>query len=1511
MSRYEFPASLSQRWMWLLAQLTPAEPTYHIAWGLWLDGELRPAALQRAWQAALARHESLRTRFGDVAGVPVQVVDDEPVTHALPVRQLPATASVATPASQDAAARALIADLAARPFDLAAGPPIRAELVRLGPRRHLLALVLHHIVADGWSCRVLFEELAADYAAIAGGGAPVTGERAIQYPDFAIWQVNRAAAGGYAAAERFWQQELAGAPSGLQLPPGLPRYSGQRSAAATASATIGAGLAGRLRKLAAAHGVTLFSVLLAGYAVLLARLTGARDLIVAVPVAARTQPETERLVGLLVNTIPVRVRVHPGAAPGELVRSVHAAVAGALEHQELPFPRIVELARPEREPGRLPLAQVMFSMEEPWTVPDHGDLRWRPELISTGTTMFEMELAVTGDRDGLAVRTRCSLEAVDPGSGRIVAGGFTQVLRYLADHPAGTVRDAAILPPASYRLLTRSWPDGGQAATAPQPVADRLWRACGHERAVAEAGDGILRGTELRCRALAVATALRGLGVQVTDRVAVMVPRGTQILPVLLGIWLAGGCYLPLDLASPPQRLDALLRDAQAAALVVHSGAGGAPQAPAAARSMAVLDVARLPDLPGGEMLTARSVPGSAPAYMMYTSGSTGQPKAVSVPHRALAALLDAVAPILALRPADRLVAVSSFAFDISLVELLAPLLAGACVVIADSGEVHDPGALRELLASSGATALQATPTGWRLLMMAGSVPSAVRLRITAGEPLPRDLADEIGAGPGVSLWNLYGPTEATIYAGGALVAPAPDPIEIGPVIGGTRLYLLDELLRPVPPGVLGEVCVGGAGVALGYHNAPALTARRFVPDPFSRTAGARLYRTGDLGRWRGPGRIELAGRADRQVKIRGHRVECGEVEAALRAHPEVAEAAVTVRGDGSAATLAGYLVTRSGHQQVPSGLREHLRRLLPDYMVPAAVIALRGLPLTASGKTDYRALHEIAADAAQGWPVADPAGPAVRTPVEQRLAEMLMELLQLAKLPGTAENFFSLGGHSLTAVQLIARIRDEFGADLPMAVLFADPTVAALAAAVEAAVPGAEEAGAARTDRAPAARRPGAAMEPAAEHFPLSFAQERLWFADQLSPREITYSMPFAVWLDGPLRVTALRRALRALVARHGALRTSITAHDAVPAQVVADIAELPLQRVSLPAGLSGSEFARSARALADGRVRVPFDLAHGPLARVMLISARPNRHLLLLVLHHIIGDGPSVRILFDDLAALYRAELTGRPADLQPLSMSYGDYAVWQRDRMRGEWLRRQLSRWHQRLHGAPAVLTLPGPRPRPTLASSLGAQAAATLPAAATRRLAALARDRNATLIMALLTGYALVLSRYASQPDLIIGIPAAARTHAELEPIVGMFTNILPIRVRTNDAGSFAELLGQVRDTVADALQDQEVPFSALVEEFAGTRSLGHAPLVQVQFAYGSLTPPDLALPDVTARAEVLSTGTAKLDLTLFADPTPAKATRLVLEYRSDLFDRTWAAGFLRRLIELLKTCGAVG
>jgi amino acid adenylation domain-containing protein len=437
-------------------------------------------------------------------------------------------------------------------------------------------------------------------------------------------------------------------------------------------------------------------------------------------------------------------------------------------------------------------------------------------------------------------------------------------------------------------------------------------------------------------------------------------------------------------------------------------------------------------------------LPPSATAVTIFTSGSTGRPKAVSVTQGGIATLLSAVRPMLALGPGDRMLAVSTFAFDIALVELLAPVLAGGSVVIADAEQVLDAARLRELLADSGATALQATPAGWRMLLDAGGIPDGVKLRMTAGEPLPRDLADAMGAGPAVRLWNLYGPTETAIYSGGDAVSPSPAPIEIGSVIAGTQLYILDANLRPLPPGVFGEVYIGGAGVARGYHGAPGLTAAKFLPDPFSGRPGARLYRTGDVGRWRRSGRIELGGRADRQIKIRGYRIESGEVEAALRGQDDVAQAVVSVRGGGHDVRLVGYLVTRSGADRPPEGLRDHLREVLPDYMVPAAFVVLPALPLTGSGKIDHRALPEPDWGAVPGQAPAAP-----RTPAESRIAAIVAELLALPAPVGVSDNFFALGGHSLTATRLMARIRADYGVDLPIRTLFADPTVAGLAAAL------------------------------------------------------------------------------------------------------------------------------------------------------------------------------------------------------------------------------------------------------------------------------------------------------------------------------------------------------------------------------------------------------------------------------------------------------------------------------
>jgi len=1043
---YEFPTSSAQRRMWLLAEMDPGEPTYNVTWALRLGGALELSALQQAWDAALERHESLRTTFRNESGVPVQVIEDEPAERPLmvtSVEELPAD-------EREAAAQELIRRLARIPFDLATGPLVRVALVRLSPEAHVLAVVMHHIVADGWSFRILFEELSADYEAITRDGQPVTEEPPIQYADFAIWQSEHEEDGGYAAAGRFWRAELTDVPSALPLPADEPYPARQSFTAAYIDTTIDAGLAGALRQRAARQGTTLFAVLLTAYAVTLAKLTGTDDLLIAVPMAARTRPETESVVGLFMNTVPVRIRVDPDASLGDLVQAAHTATTQALEYQDLPFARIVELVRPDRDPSRLPLVQVLFAMEESWAVPGRGGLRWRPELFENGTVKLEIELTVTDAPAGPQVHLNYNSDLFHPATGQLVSDGFHAILRCLSEGQDQIVADAQIMSADTAALVTKVWPDGGPVADTGATALAQLWAACATDTVVAVGTDTELTGTEVREQARRIAAALRGHGVGVGDRVAILLPRGARILPAILGVWSAGASYVPMDPIYPPARLATMLTDSGAAAILVDSAAEDTPVPPPAATPVAVVDLAKQlaagdPEGEGSDPIL--DLPPSAAAVTLFTSGSTGRPKAVSTTQGSIATLMNALRPILDLGPEDRLVAVTTFTFDIALLELLTPVLAGGCVVVAEAEQTLDAARLRDLLTDAKATAMQATPAGWRMLVDAGGVPDGVKLRITGGESLPRDLADAIGTGPGVRLWNLYGPTETTIYSGGAAVSPSPAPIEIGSVIAGTQLYVLDARQRPVPPGVFGEVYIGGAGVARGYHGAPGLTASRFVPDPFGGRPGARLYRTGDVGRWRGSGRIELAGRADRQIKIRGYRIESGEVEVALRSHDDITQAVVSIRGGGDDVRLIGYIVTASGDTHPPQGLREYLRDVLPDYMVPAAFVVLSALPLTANGKIDAKALPE------PDWGTALSQVPtAPRTPTEARLAAIVAELLTLPGPVGVSDNFFALGGHSLTATRLMARIRAVYGVDLPIRTLFSDPTVAGLAAALTAA---------------------------------------------------------------------------------------------------------------------------------------------------------------------------------------------------------------------------------------------------------------------------------------------------------------------------------------------------------------------------------------------------------------------------------------------------------------------------
>ncbi|GAA1352287.1 non-ribosomal peptide synthetase [Saccharothrix algeriensis] len=986
---FRFPASSGQRRLWLLDQLVPG-PVYNIGWRVALDGPLDPGALRAALDAVVARHEALRTRFEAEDGVPVQVV-----SSAQPV-ELPVL-DVAADGLDDA-----VRELVRRPFDLHAGPLLRAALLRL-PDRHVLVLVLHHSIADGWSCSVLFDELAHCYA----GDPADLPELPVQYPDYAVWQREQVEGDAFAADAAHWREALRGAPTVLPLPGDRPRPARPTGR--------GAELRRELRV-----GDGSFPALLALFQCVLHRVTGQADFLVATPVAARTRPETEGLVGFVANTLPLRARFAAGTTLGEVVRAAEAATVAALAHQDLPFEQLVDLVAPQRTLAHAPLVQVMFAVEPLPRARRAGAVTMRPEPVANGGAKFDLSLTVEHDGDRWFARWQYDAELFEEATIAALHTAFATAAAH-----ADPAVEVAELPLTSAAPAPVAGPHRG--GTALDLVSAAL---AAHPDALV----GTLTCGEIDRAANRLAHALVAAGARPDRPVALCLERGTPTVVGVLAAWRAGAGYLPLDPSWPVDRLTAMATDSGVPVLVTDAASRartrlGGPWADVD------LDTATGPDTPPD---VVAPIPGSL-AYVIHTSGSTGRPKGVHVTQGGLAALIAAMDDLLDLSPDDVLVSFTTPAFDVSTVELLVPLLRGTRVVTVPADDVADGALLRRHIAEAGATVVQGGPASWRMIVAAGGVPAHVRLRVTGGEALTRDLADQLQS-DGATLVDGYGPTETTVYSAVGVVPRGPEPIRLGPAVPGTTLHVLDPLLRPVLPGLIGELHVGGAGVARGYHGLPALTADRFLPDPFG---GGRLYATGDLVRLRADGRLEFLGRADRQVKVRGFRIEPGEVEAVLRAHPDVADAVVTTWSANEVdVRLVAHVVLRRGDTEA---LRPHLAAKLPEYMVPAAIVALDALPRTGSGKTDRDALPE------PEWTAGDAAHVPPRDDAETRMASIWRDVLSIpADRPlGVHDNFFALGGHSLTATQMLARVRAAMGADLALATLFAAPTIAALCAAL------------------------------------------------------------------------------------------------------------------------------------------------------------------------------------------------------------------------------------------------------------------------------------------------------------------------------------------------------------------------------------------------------------------------------------------------------------------------------
>ncbi|HWM94490.1 MAG TPA: amino acid adenylation domain-containing protein [Thermoanaerobaculia bacterium] len=1290
-------------------------------------------------------------------------------------------------------ARRLASEEARRPFDLARGPLIRTFLLSLRANReeNRLLVNLHHIVADGWSLEILAREVSA---LLRGEALP---ELPVQYADYAVWQREQP------ARPDWWMREMAGDLSPLELPLDRPRPPRQRHRGASVPIHI----PGRLARCA---GATPFMVLLAAFQTLLHRLSGQDDIRVGAPVANRGRVEIEGLIGLFANTLVLRTRFGGALRFLELIGSVRKTALGAYLHQDVPFGRLVDELQPERDPSRTPLFQAMLALQPP------GESPFAVEEIGTGTAKLELTLSLRELDDRIEGWIEHDTDLFD---GTTVLRWSRSLLMLLEglDDPR-PVSELPLLGPEERSQLLREWND--TRSPVPETCVHRLFEAQAERTpdAIALSCEGAdFTYRELDIRANRLAHRLRRLGVGPEVAVGLVGDRSIEMVVNLLGILKSGGSYVPLDSSYPRERLDWMIEDSGALLLLPQDTDGEPEHAP---------DVPVLPE---------------SLAYTIFTSGSTGRPKGVQVPHAALANFLAAMP----LRPDDVLLAVTTLSFDIAALEILLPLTRGARVVMASRETAADGALLAAEIERSGATVLQATPATWRMLIESGWPGSPDLTALCGGEALPRELARSLLDRTAV-LWNLYGPTETTVWSAVHRVEDADRAIPVGRPIANTSIHLVDREMQPVPVGVTGELLIGGAGVARGYRGRPDLTAERFLPGK----SGAPLYRTGDLARRLPDGKLEILGRLDQQVKVRGFRIEMEEVEAALESHPAVVRAVADVR-DGR---LVAYVVGD------PTELRAWLARRLPEFMIPSLFTAVDALPLTPNGKVDRRALP-------YPGPAPD-AGESPKGPVETALAEIWAQVLGIESV-GRHRGFFELGGHSLLATRVMARANEAFGTGLPLRALFEAPTVAGLARLVTSA----------RKEHLPAFRR-----VPRDGPLAPSFAQERLWVMDQMIPDSPVYNVFQALDLSGPLDEAALERAFGEVVRRHETLRTRFTTVQGRPMQVVEPYRPRPLPVVDLR-GLAPIPRQEEADRLAREEARRPFDLRQGPLVRFALLrlGGLGGASRLLLNLHHIVCDGWSLDLLAREVGALYRGQTLPEP-DFQ-----YADYADWQR-RWPAEVLDSQLSWWRDRLAGL-AVLEMPTDRPRPSVQSFRGGQVSAPLPT--------LARDGRTTPFLLLMTAWQVLLHRLTGQADVAVGTPVANRNRPEVEDLIGFFVNNLVLRADLSRTPTFAEALDRVREAVLSASSYQDLPFERLAAELAPERGLSRSPLFQVAFSYQAAIPLGL-----DAELVDVHTGTAKLDLWLQVDQE-GEGWRARAEYASDLFDaatvRRWL-GHLRVLLE---------
>ncbi|AKJ03530.1 Malonyl CoA-acyl carrier protein transacylase [Archangium gephyra] len=1487
------PLSFAQERLWFLQQLNPADVAYNNTAALRLSGALKVEPLEAALNEVVRRHEVLRSTYA--------LGDDgarQEIAPSMPLVLEHREATGASAAEREADAFRLARVEALRPFDLQRGPVMRAMLIRLSETEHFLQLTLHHVASDAWSATVLYGELGVIYESFLAGRPSPLPELPVQYADYAVWQRGWLSGQALESQLAYWKKQLAGVPV-LELPTDRPRPATRSWAGDVYRFTLPRELSEPLLALGRREGSTSFMVMMALYQALLHRYSGQEDFAVGTPLAGRGRTELEGLIGCFINTLALRAPLSGAPSFRQLLGRVRHSALEAYAHQDAPFERIVDGLDLPRDTSRTPVFQASINLiNTPESEVQLPSLKFNVMDVPVGSAKFDLGLTVREDREGLSCIFEYATSLFDEATVAGMARCLMGLARSVVESPD---KPLALLPllenTEAHRLLVE-WND--TRAAMPPATIHALFEAQVErtpEALAVVAGESRLTYRELNRRANQLAWHLRELGVGPDVPVGLFLDRSVDAMVGLWGILKAGGAYVPLDPAFPAERQRGILEDSRARALVTDArlaeGLGGF------SGTVVCLDTDAARLAAHGEANPPSSVQPENLVYVIFTSGSTGRPKGVAIEHRQLVNYVEGVSRRLELPEGASFASVSTLAADLGNTAVFPALCRGGALHFISKESASDPAVLAGILQSGAVDGLKIVPAHLQALLNSPH-PERVLPRkrlVLGGDVSDWSLMDRVHElSPELVVFNHYGPTETTVGVLTQRVARGPEgrmsaSVPLGKPIPNARVYVLDKHLQPVPVGVPGELCIGGNSVGRGYLGRPELTVERFVPDPFSDEPGARMYRTGDKARLLADGRVEFLGRVDHQLKIRGYRVELGEVEAALERHPAVREAVVVARevaaGDKR---LVAYAVAKSGQVVEPGALREFVSGVLPDYMVPSVIVALEALPLTENGKVDRAALPTPVLDRmAEQWV-------APRTPVEEVLAGLWGELLRVQRV-GVNDSFFALGGHSLLAMQLVARVRNALRVELPLKEVFEAPTVAGLAERVSRALAAAE--GASQVPPLKRVPRDGA--------LPLSFAQERLWLLDKLDGGGVFYHIPMAVELTGPVDVAALERSLLELARRHEALRTRFVEKGGTPIQIIEESAELPLVVEDVEVA-PGTGFEAAVRARIEQELRKPFELEKGRLARALLLRVEPERHVLLLVLHHILSDGWSMGVLTREVVAMYEAFAQGRPSPLTELPLQYADFAVWQREWLRGEVLESQLTWWREQLEGAPHVLDLPADRPKRVAGAGRAGRRTTMLSNRLVERLESVARGEGATLFMSVLTGLQMLLSRYSGQKDLLLGVPFANRGQVETEGLLGLFFEPLVLRADLSGRPDFRELLRRAKQSVLGAFTHPHVPFEPLLKALGVQRNVTRAPLFQVLFAHVEKIPEPTTLPGgVGVRLIPSEPASTEMDLTVMMTRM-ADGLMLSVLYNADLFDAERIERMLERMEALLE--GAV-